>query len=710
MPQRNSPLDLPLQFVRGVGPRKAEAFEKSNIFTLRDLFYTLPRRYLDRSSATKIGELIGPTDHEVTIIGTIVEARPIRMKGGRERFEAILDDGSGQLILVWFHKVNQIRKWIKPDYTAAFHGKVNQFGARLQIAHPDATSLAKGEIQDLLRGEGRWIALYPGSSDLEKVGLDSRGLRNLIDRVVGEYLPMFDGEEVWPEEWRKKLELATLRRALEGVHRPKSGSDIQQGLKRLKFDELFNLQLLWAWTRRASREKAKGIAYEKVGDTTRELIEKRLPFDLTKAQKRVLREMWSDMQQPWPMSRLLQGDVGSGKTVVALIAMTIAVENGWQAALMAPTEILAEQHYLTSRGFLEGLGVHVELLTGSAKSAARREKLAHLSSGRPCIVIGTHALIQDAVNLPRLGLTVIDEQHRFGVAQRLKLMDPGGAVRPDVLVMTATPIPRSLSLALYGELEVSRLDEMPPGRGKMTTTAINGDTDRTSLYAGLRKLVLEQKARAYVVFPLVAESEKVDLKAAVEGRDQLLEGPLKGIEVGLLHGRMSIEEKEEAMRRFSTGETPVLVATTVVEVGVDVPEATEMIVEHAERFGLAQLHQLRGRVGRGGRDGHCWLVGYPPVTETARARLKMMVATTDGFQIAEEDLRIRGAGDMFGVRQSGMPTLRFADIVEDQGLLMLARKTADELLASDPKLESLPKLKTDFETKALRKAAWLEVG
>ncbi len=710
MPEHSSPLDLPLRFVRGVGPRKADPFEKAGVHTLRDLFYYIPRRYLDRSSATKIGDLIGPTEHEVTIIGSIVEARPIRMKGGRERYEAVLDDGSGQLILIWFRRVNQIRKWIKPGYAAAFHGRVNQFGARLQIAHPEASSLAKGEIQDLLRGEGRWVALYPGGTDFEKAGLDSRQLRSLIDRIVGEFLPMIERDEIWPEEWRKKLGLVTLRQALEGLHRPRKTSDVRDGLKRLKFDELLTLQLLWAWTRRVSRDRAKGVAYEKVGETTRELIEKRLPFTLTNAQRRVLREIWSDMQQPYPMSRLLQGDVGSGKTVVALIAMTIAVENGWQAALMAPTEILAEQHYLTSRDFLEGLGVHVELLTGSAKSAERREKLVHLASGEPCIVIGTHALIQEAVDLPRLGMAVIDEQHRFGVAQRLKLMDPGGPVRPDVLVMTATPIPRSLSLALYGELDVSRLDEMPPGRGGMTTKAVNGESDRNDLYAELRKIVLEENGRAYVVFPLVAESEKVDLQAAVEGREQLLKGPLRGIEVGLLHGRMSIEEKAEAMRRFSVGETPVLVSTTVVEVGVDVPEATEMIVEHAERFGLAQLHQLRGRVGRGGRGGRCWLVGYPPITEAARARIKTMLATTDGFQIAEEDLRIRGAGDMFGVRQHGMPELRFADLVEDQDLLLLARKTADDLLAADPTLASLPKLKFDFERNALRKATWLEVG
>jgi len=706
--QNKGPLDLPLQFIRGIGSKKAEAFEKAGVLTLRDLLYYAPRRYLDRSSATKIGELLGGSDREITVIGRVIDARAMKMKGGRERYEAILDDGTGQMILVWFRRVNQIRKWIVPGYAAAFHGKVNEFNYRLQMAHPETTSLDKGEIQDLLAGEGKWVALYPGGADFEKANLDARQLRKLMERTVGEYLHMV--EEVWPEEWMKRLHLVPLRDALGRVHRPRSAADVANGLRRLKFDELFQQQLLWAWTRKRTVEKKKGIAYDKVGDVTRDLIEKRLPFELTQAQRRVLREIWGDMQQPHPMSRLLQGDVGSGKTVVALIAMTIAVENGWQAALMAPTEILAEQHYLTSRDFLEGLGVHVELLTGSAKSAARKEKLAHLSSGRPCIVIGTHALIQDAVNLPRLGLAVIDEQHRFGVAQRLRLMEAGEGPRPDVLVMTATPIPRSLALSLYGELDVSRLDEMPPGRGKMKTEAVNGEKDRVELYQKLRKLVLEKNARAYVVFPLVAESEKVDLQAAVEGREQLLAGPLEGIEVGLLHGRMNIEEKAEAMRRFSTGETPVLVATTVVEVGVDVHEATEMIVEHAERFGLAQLHQLRGRVGRGGRDGHCFLVAYPPVGEIARARIKTMVATIDGFKIAEEDLRIRGAGDMFGIRQHGLPALRFADLVEDQELLILARKVADDLLASDPELKSLPELKSDFERTTLRKASWLEVG
>ncbi|MCB2200373.1 ATP-dependent DNA helicase RecG [bacterium] len=706
MSEKKVPLDLSIRFVRQVGNR-SEAFEKAGVLTLRDLLYYTPRRYIDRTTASPIGQLTGNEDREVTVIGTIADAREIRMKKGKSRYEAILDDPTGTMKLIWFRRTNQIKKWIKPGLTAAFSGKVNAFRFQLQMAHPDLTYLSKGEVEDLQAGKGKMIALYPGGADFEKVGLDARKLRTLMDRVIGEYLPQI--QDFWPQEWLDKLGVVNLREAFEAVHRPRSIEQYRKGMERLKMDELMMLQLLWAWTRKYNRRKAKGIAYKQVGETTRDLIEKELPFELTAAQKRVMREIWTDMRQQEPMSRLLQGDVGSGKTVIALIAMTIAVENGYQAALMVPTEILAEQHYLTSRRFLEDLGVPVVLLTGSAKAAERRERLAQISSGRPSIIIGTHALIQDAVQMKNLGIAVIDEQHRFGVAQRLKLMDPGTDRRPDVLVMTATPIPRSLAISMYGDLEVSRLDEMPPGRGTIKTIAVNGAKDRDNLYRDIRKRV-EQGGRAYVVFPLVAESEKLDLAAAEEGREELMQGALKGLKVGLLHGRMKVEEKAAAMQAFASGETPVLVSTTVIEVGVDVPEATEMVVEHAERFGLAQLHQLRGRVGRGGRDSRCYLVAYPPVGEVARARIKCLVHTLDGFLVAEEDLRIRGAGDMFGVKQSGMPPMRFADIVEDQGLLLKAKKLADDLINTDPLMKALPTVKKEFERVALRKVEWLEVG
>ncbi len=707
MSKKAAPLELPVQFVRGIGDKKAVAFDKAGVKTLRDLLTYFPRRYLDRTHTTKLSDLRGPTDHEITVIGTIVDARMVKGKG-KSRYEAILEDGSGGGIkLLWFRRAHQIQKWITPGYTAAFSGKVNQFGFDLQIPHPEVTYLAKGEAEDLKAGSGRWVALYPGGKEFDKVGLDTRGLRKLMERIVGEFGPSMP--EIWDNELLNRYNLMPIREALSAVHRPRSRQELEKGLERFKFDELVFLQLMWGYTRYKRKEKMVGISFPAVGDTTRELINKKLPFELTKAQKQVLREIWNDMTAPQPMSRLLQGDVGSGKTVVALVAMSIAVENGYQAALMVPTEILAEQHYLTSKKFLEGLGVTVHLLTGSTKTAQRKDILPRLDAGEPCIVIGTHAIIQESVILPKLGLTVIDEQHRFGVAQRQRLMNPGLEKKPDVLVMTATPIPRSMALTMYGDLEVSRLDEMPPGRGTITTHAVNGDTQRDDMYRQIRRR-LEQGGRAYVIFPLVAESEKMDLQAAVEGREELLKGPFKGLPVELLHGRMKMEEKEAAMQKFSSGQAAALVSTTVVEVGMDVPEATEMVIEHTERFGLAQLHQLRGRVGRGGRDSRCYLVGYPPVTEVARARVKTMINTLDGFVIAEEDLRLRGSGDVFGTRQHGMPELRFADIVEDQTLLIRARHAADELINKDVTLKSWPVLREEFQKAAKNKMQWIAVG
>ncbi len=706
MKSKAAPIDLPVQFLASIGAKKGEAFRKSGIYTLRDLLLFMPRGYIERTHTTLISALTGDKKEEVTVIGTITDAQLIKGRGGKSRYEAILEDESGGMKLAWFRSTHQIKKWIVPGFSAAFSGKAVRFGHQIQMSHPEVTTLAKGEVNDLVSGKGRWIALYKGNKDFEKAGLDARGLRTLIDRIVGEHIKAVP--EIWPEEWQKELGIVSIHEALAGMHRPRNKYEHEKALNRLKFDELLVQQLLWEWTRKRKRNQKKGIAYPKVGETTRDLI-KRLPFKLTETQNSVLREIWADMQQPWPMSRLLQGDVGSGKTVVALVAMTIAVENGYQAALMVPTEILAEQHFLTSKKFLEDLGVSVRLLTGSRSSKARQEILAELASGQPGIIIGTHALIQDTVKLPNLGFTVIDEQHRFGVAQRLNLMAPNLEVKPDVLVMTATPIPRSLALSIYGDLDVSRNDEMPAGRGTIKTIAVNGDDQREELYASVRTQV-EAGGRAYIVFPLVGESEKLDLQAAIEGREALLEGPLKGLSVGLLHGRMKIQEKEEAMAAFKSGETPVLVATTVIEVGVDVPEATVMLVEHAERFGLAQLHQLRGRVARGGRDSNCYLVAYPPVSDTARARIKTMVATLDGFELAEQDLIIRGAGDFFGIKQSGLPDLKFADVVADQAILIKARNVATDLLAKGDGLAALPELESEFKRVGVGRAAWLEVG
>jgi ATP-dependent DNA helicase RecG len=715
--KKAAPLELPVSYLRGVGPRKASAFKMVGVHTLRDLLYYVPRRYLDRSTSTKIGSLRGETKDEVTIIGRITETQMTRGHKGSTRYEAALEDDTGTMTLIWFRQTNRIRKWIKEGYTAAFSGKVTNFGGTLQMAHPETMTLSRGEMEDLRDGKGRWVALYPGGKEFEKVDLDVRGLRTLMDRVVGEYVHSLP--EMWPDEILKQYGLPTLGKAMMMVHRPRSAEERDLGWKRMKFDELVIFQLLWAWTRRRNREQVKGIAYPEVGGLTRSLIEEKLPFKLTDAQKRVMREIWNDMKQPFPMTRLLQGDVGSGKTVIALIAMCIAVENGHQAALMAPTEILADQHFLTSRKFLDDLNIHVDVLTGGLTEKARREKYEQLAQGQPGIIIGTHALIQDKVQLPNLGLTIIDEQHRFGVAQRLKLMEPDHAKgkdldgsnlsRPDVLVMTATPIPRSLALTLYGDLDVSRLDEMPPGRGKVTTKQINADFERRKVYEKLAKKV-EAGGRAYVIFPLVEQSEKLDLAAATSGYEELSQGVFRDFSVGLLHGRMPVAEKAEAMRKFAAGEIQVLVSTTVVEVGVDVPEATIMVIEHAERFGLSQLHQLRGRIGRGGRNGYCALFFYPPVGRNATARLSIMESTTDGFMIAEEDLRIRGMGDFFGTKQSGLPPLRFSDIVEDQDLVLITRKVADDLLNKSPDLSEFPELNKEFHRSALGRVNWLEAG
>ncbi len=715
--KKAAPLELPVAYLRGIGPRKASAFKQVGVNTLRDLLYYVPRRYIDRTTATKIGSIRGETKGEVSIIGRITEVQMVKGRRGTNRYEAALDDGTGTLHLIWFRQTNRVRKWITEGFSAVFSGKVNMYGGIPQIAHPEVMSLSKGEAMDLQQGKGRWIALYPGGKEFDKVDLDQRALRTLMDRAVGEYVHSVP--EIWPQEVLDQYKLPSLSDGLRMVHRPHSAKERDLGWKRLKFDELVLFQLLWSWSRRRNRDKVKGIAYPSVGGLTRALIEEKLPFQLTDAQKRVMREIWNDMKQPHPMTRLLQGDVGSGKTVIALIAMCIAVENGHQAALMAPTEILAEQHWLTSRKFLDNLDIHVDLLTGSMTEKERRDKYERLAQGQPGIIIGTHALIQDKVKLPNLGLTIIDEQHRFGVAQRLKLMEPdhvkgrnfdgSDLLRPDVLVMTATPIPRSLALTLYGDLDVSRLDEMPPGRGTVTTKAYNADFERQKIYQQIAGRV-RKGDRAYVIFPLVEQSEKLDLAAAETGHTELSAGAFKGLKVGLLHGRMKMEDKAEAMRKFASGETPVLVSTTVVEVGVDVPEATIMIVEHAERFGLSQLHQLRGRIGRGGRDGFCCLFFYPPLGRTAEARLSIMQKTTDGFLIAEEDLRLRGMGDFFGVKQSGLPPLRFSDIVEDQDLVRLTRKVADDLINQSPDLKQFPPLEKEFRRTALGRVGWLEAG
>ncbi len=688
-----------VQFVKGVGEKRTGCLKEIGVETVHDLFYYFPRRYLDRSHIPAIRDLRENTT--ATVVGK-VQFCGIK-QGKRKRFELVLFDGTGYLNCIWFHRVHFWQKLFEKGETLAVNGKVGYF-REFQMVHPDFDRLSDAGDDDFLN-TGRIIPLYPSTEALGKAGLDSRGFRRIMRTALQAYAGEID--ETLPAVVKKRQQLIGLQTAIQHVHFPASKDMLRDARRRLKFDELFYLELMLAFRKRNVETRGKGIEFIKVGDRTRQLIAE-LPYELTDAQKRVIREIRDDMRRDAPMNRLVQGDVGSGKTVVALVSMMMALENGYQTALMAPTEILAEQHYLTIHELLESIGVHVALLVGGQPAGERLEILAEIKSGKAAIVVGTHALIQQAVEYQKLGLVIIDEQHRFGVLQRANLIDKGAT--PDVLVMTATPIPRTLSLTLYGDLNVSTIDELPPGR-KPVTTHWRGDKKRNEIYRFVRDQ-LGSGDQAYIVFPLIEESEKIDLQAAIENYETMKSGIFADFRVGLLHGRMKSADKEEMMRRFKAAEIDVLVSTTVIEVGVDVPNATIMVIENAERFGLPQLHQLRGRVGRGTKESYCFLIARYPISDDAKKRLTALSETNDGFKIAEVDLEIRGPGEFFGTRQSGMPELRIADIVKDTELLIQARDEAFELAANKAPMQTLNKLpgRAHFFKKYLEKFELASVG
>ena len=722
-PSAANPLSRPVQFVKGIGPRKAAALETVGVSTVRDLLFYVPRRYLDRSTIVTIqefrrsaGSLPKPAEdpatadvrQDVTVVG---EVRSFRVAGGgrKARFILVLADTTGSMQCVWFGGIPYWRRAFTVGEVLAVSGQPGFYAGVLQFVHPAFDRLRgtvraddEGVMDDVdwtrTLHTGGFVPLYPSGQDLERVGLDSAGLRRVIASAMSTQLEWV--HETLPGALLQQHRLIQLPDALRSIHFPRSADDLAAARRRLKYEELFFFQLALAIKRR-SRQEEVGIRFTIESKLARRLVDS-LPFKLTGAQTRAIREITADMASSRPLNRLLQGDVGSGKTVVALICMLIAVDNGCQAAFMAPTEILAEQHFRTLLALLEDIPLNLRLLVGGQRSRLRRDVLEDIRSGSANIVVGTHALFEKDVDFRRLGLVVIDEQHRFGVMQRASLRRKGE--NPDVLVMTATPIPRTLSLTLYGDLDVSVIDELPRGR-KPVKTVVMTDAEKGKAYGFVREQV-EEGRQAYFVYPLIEDSEKLDLKAAVEHFEHLQRQVFPDLRLGLLHGRMESEEKETVMRAFKAGEINILVATTVIEVGIDVPNASVMVIENAERFGLAQLHQLRGRVGRGASQSFCLLLAQTRIVQrakrggtilippsetdqgaTAVQRLATMVATTDGFKIAEKDLELRGPGDFFGTRQSGIPEFRIADILADVRILETARQDAFTIIESDPHLQ-----------------------
>jgi ATP-dependent DNA helicase RecG len=684
------PLDTPLQYLKGVGPRRAADLQRVGLATVEDLLYRFPIRYEDRGAFETIASLRPGVS--ASVIGEVVSSgiRPTRRPHFRI-FEMLVRDATGSLRAVFFNQAF-LKDVFHPHQRVILFGKLELTSHGLQLQNPQYEILrqeadaegAPGQPEDDTLHTGRIVPIY------EKTGtLTPKVQRAIVHQAVSQ-LP---GEvpDPLPGDVRRRQQLIDRRTALMDVHFPPAGTPVDElngfrsaAQRRLIFEEFFLFQLGLVLRRRRSDAERKPRSIV-VTDDIRESARRVLPFKLTGDQKKVIGEIVADMKRPQPMNRLLQGDVGSGKTIVALLAALVAMENGFQVAFMAPTEILAEQHFITIRKLLEAARFRIALLTGATPAKKRREVQAELSGGSIHLAVGTHALVQDPVGFRELGLVIIDEQHRFGVLQRATLRAKG--LHPDVLVMTATPIPRTLALTTYGDLDVSIMREMPPGRFPIRTIA-KPESRRDEIYEFLRKQI-DAGRQVYVIYPLVEESEKVDLKAATEMADHLAQDVFPAYRVALLHGRLKQDAKERVMGAFGRGEFDILVSTTVVEVGVDVSNAAVMLVEHAERFGLSQLHQLRGRVGRGPHQSYCILLYQYPLTDQGRARLKALTETTDGFAIAERDLELRGPGDFFGTRQSGMPTLRVGDLVRDHQLMEDARREAVAALDDVRQAETL---------------------
>lgn len=671
-------LDTPIEYLKGVGPNRAELLKKElRVFTFYDLLTQYPFRYVDRTKFYKVKDINVDLPY-VQLRGKISRVELVG-KQRAKRFVAYFTDETGTMELVWFRGLKWIADKVKPNIEFVIFGKPTIFNNKFNIAHPEIEEVS----DENTRLASALQPVYNTSELMKNKGLDSRGVYKLIKALIANINKNIP--ETLSDELLTEYKFISRELAFKNIHLPESPETLQKAEYRLKFEELFFIQLRLLRLKVIRSKNFKGFIFSKVGDYFNNFYSNYLPFELTNAQKRVIKEIRSDMGSGKQMNRLLQGDVGSGKTLVALMTMLIAMDNSFQACIIAPTEILANQHYETISKMVEKLHIKVDLLTGSTKKSERKILHAQLQSGELHILIGTHALLEDEVLFQNLGLIVIDEQHRFGVAQRARMWKKN-TQPPHVLIMSATPIPRTLAMTLYGDLDVSVIDELPPGR-KPISTSHKFDSQRLRVF-GFMKEQIALGRQIYVVYPLIEESEKLDLKNLMDGYESVVRAfPPPEYRVSIVHGKMKAADKDFEMQRFVKGETHIMVATTVIEVGVNVPNASVMVIENAERFGLSQLHQLRGRVGRGADKSYCILLTSFKLSAESKIRIETMVRTNDGFEIAEVDLRLRGPGDLAGTQQSGVVDLKISDLVKDAQILLLARNAATALLANDPNIE-----------------------
>ncbi len=696
-------LHTPIEYLKGAGPARADLLRKElGIRTQADLANFFPNRYIDRTQFFKINQL-QQNSSEVQIIGKITQIKTVQQKRG-SRLVATFIDETGMMELAWFRGVKWIKESLKVNTPYVAFGRVNLFNGAFNMPHPELELVTdyKKSLQTAMQ------PVYPSTESLTNKGVTNRVITKMMQNLFVQANNTF--EETLSKSIISKLHLISKSEALFNIHFPKNQQLLTKAQQRLKFEELFFIQLQLIRKKLIHKSKIKGYVFENVGDYFSAFYKNNLPFTLTNAQKKVLREIRKDMATGAQMNRLLQGDVGSGKTIVALLTMLIALDNGFQAALIAPTEILATQHYNAILELLKGLDITINLLTGSAKTKKRKEIHESLEDGTLHILIGTHALLEDKVKFKNLGLTIIDEQHRFGVAQRAKMWMKN-KLPPHILVMTATPIPRTLAMSVYGDLDISVIDELPPGR-KQIATAHRYDSNRLSVFKFMKEEIAKGR-QVYVVYPLIQESQKLDFKDLMDGYDSITrEFPKPNYQISIVHGKMKAADKEFEMNRFLKGETQIMVATTVIEVGVDIPNASVMVVESAERFGLSQLHQLRGRVGRGAEQSYCILMTSFKLTQDAKTRLETMVKTNDGFEIAEVDLKLRGPGDLMGTQQSGVLNLRIADIIKDAAILKRAREMAIEVLSKDPNLVNIDNknINKTYQEITRNRAIWANIS